>query len=103
MDEFQILVDIKEITIIKLNFNFNSNQIILECKKDEYMKDILKKYRSKIDQDTKDFYFFYNGDIINKELKLKDIYNSINDDEMKILVIDCNDDNNEEIFNNQNI
>ena len=81
---------------IKLTFNFNGDQVKLEFNKNEYMKDIIKKYALKIDKDTKDCFFLYNGDIINEELQLKDIYNSINDDEMKILVDEFRESNNED-------
>ena len=95
MEGFNIFKDIIEFETIKLIFNLDNDLVILECHKDEYMKDIIKRYTSKIDKDSKDCFFLYNGDIINEELKLSDVYNIIYDDEMNILVNEYKYDNNE--------
>ena len=58
---------------IILNFIFNEKEIKLQCNKNEYMKDIFKRYLKIIEKDIKDVYFLFNGNIINKELKLDEI------------------------------
>ena len=59
-------------TII-LNFIFNGEEIKIQCKKGEYMKEIFKKYVIKINKDIKELYFLFKGGKINEELKLEEI------------------------------
>ena len=74
---------------INLNFIYNANTINVQCKRNEYMKDIFKRYLIKINKDINDVYFICNGNKINGELKLEEINNK--DNEIKILVNDIND------------
>ena len=76
---------------IILNFIFNGEKLKMQCKKDDYMKDIFKKYSLKIGKDIKDIYFLFNGGQINEELKLKEI-NGI-DNNNAILVDEIRDKN----------
>ena len=76
---------------INLNFIYKSNSINIQCKRNEYMKDIFKRYLIKIKKDISDVYFMCNGNKINGELKLKEFNNK--DNEIKILVYNINDTN----------
>ena len=76
-----------------LDFIYQGNTIRIQGKRNEYMKDIIKRYTIKIDKDIKDVYFMSNGNKINEELKLEEINN--NENEIKILVNDINDNNTE--------
>jgi len=80
-----------------LDFIYNEDLIKIQCKRNEYIIDIFKKYLFKINKDINDIYFIYNGNKINAELKLEEINNK--DNEIKILVSDINDKNNEKIEN----
>jgi len=87
-------------TGVNLDFIYQGNTIKIQGKRNEYMKDIIKRYIVKIDKDIKDVYFICNGNKINEELKLEEINNKEN--EIKILVNDINDknaNNKEEILN----
>ena len=71
---------------IILDFVFNGKEIKMQCKKNEYMKDIFKRFMVKIDKNIKDIYFLYNGERINENLKLEEINSKI--DELKILAVE---------------
>jgi len=75
--------------MINLNFIYNEKAINIQCKREEYMKDIFKRYLKKINKDINDVFFIFNGNEINEELKLEEINNKNN--EIKILVNDIND------------
>ena len=67
-------------------FIFNGNKIKIQCSKEDKMKDICLKFVSKINININDIYFIYGGNIINLELKYKEIVNKIDNNEMTILV-----------------
>ena len=71
---------------INLNFIYKGNTINIQSKRDEYMKDIFKRYLIRINGDINDIFFIYNGNKINGELKLEEINNK--EEEIKILVYD---------------
>ena len=78
-------------TEVNLDFIYQGSTIRIQGKRNEYMKDIIKRYIVKIDKDIKDVYFICNGNKISTELKLEEINNK--DKEIKILVGDVNDKN----------
>ena len=67
-------------------FLFNGNEIKIQCSKEDKMKDICLKFVSKINMNINEIYFIYGGNIINLELKYKEVVNKIDNNEMKILV-----------------
>jgi len=67
-----------------LKFIYNGCEVTMQCKRDEYMKDIFKKYITKTDLNPEDIYFLYGGDIINEESKVQKFIKD--DNEIKILV-----------------
>ena len=79
---------------ITIGFIYNSQKTNIQCNKDDIMKNIFKKYLTKIGKSPQDIYF-YNGSKINDDIKLKDISN--NDKEIKILVYDDNSCSNDKI------
>ena len=62
-----------------LFFFYEGQNIKIQSKKDEYMKDIFKKFGTKIQSDIKDFFFLNSGKIINSDLKLQEINNKGNE------------------------
>ena len=80
-------------TEVNLDFIYQGNAIKIQRKRNEYMKDILKRYIVKIGKNIKDVYFICNGNKINEQLKLEEINNKEN--EIKILVNDVKDNNTE--------
>ena len=83
-----------------LNFIYQGSTIKIQSKRNEYMKDIFKRYANKISKDTNDIYFMSNGSKINEESKLEEINNS--DNVINILVNDINDKNNKNKEEKQN-
>ena len=77
---------------IILVFDYNQNIIKIQCKRNEYMKDIFGRYLIKINKSINDVFFLYNGKQIAEELKLEEINKEEN--EIKILVTDILDKNN---------
>ena len=70
---------------IKIIFIFEGKNEIIECKKEEYMIDIFKRYAKKIQVDLNNLFFLWNGNMINKEEKLANILKK-NENTMNIIV-----------------
>lgn len=81
-------------TEVNINFIYSGTEITIQCKKDEYMKDIFNKVKA--NKKSGDIYFLYNGSKINEEIKLEEVNNS--DNEIKILVYEY-DSNKKEVNN----
>ena len=60
---------------ITLNFIFEQIEIKIQCQKNEYMREIFKKFAIKIGKDINNLYFLANGNKVNEELKLEEIKN----------------------------
>ena len=76
--------------MFKVIFNHNGQEIEIQCNINEGIKEIFQKYETKTNIDK--VIYLYNGENINKELKVEEIINQ-NDkksNEMKVLVIDTN-------------
>ena len=85
---------------IILNFNYKGQEVKIQCKKNENMNDIFKRYTNKINKNINDIYFINNGNIIDKNnIKLEEINNK--DNIINILVYDINN-NNERINEKEN-
>ena len=57
----------------KIIFNFKGEEITLLCKKEEKMKDIIKRLGQKIQKNMNKIYLIYDGKIVNEELKVDEI------------------------------
>ena len=72
----------------KIIFSFNGIEVHIQCTLEDKIKDICKKYATKIDNNINSLLFLYGGNQMNMELKFKeqassiDIYNK----EMNVLV-----------------
>ena len=78
---------------IVINFIYQSDTIKIQCTRNEYMKDIFKRFLVKHQLDIKNVFYLYNGSIIKEELKLEQINNK--DKELNILVQDFDEDKKE--------
>ena len=69
-------------------FNFNGQNIKIQCKKEEKMKDICERYVFKIQKNLNTLLFIYDGSILKFELSFEEQANSIdrNIREMKVSV-----------------
>ena len=78
----------------EVEFNYKGNKTIIQCRKDEKMKDIFNKFLSKIQKlDINTIYFVYSGNAnINGDLSFEEVANE-NDkirNKMNIIVNDIN-------------
>ena len=69
---------------IIVNFVYNNIESKLNAKKEELMKNLFQNYALKINKDSKDLYFLYNGTKLDDNSKLEEINNS--QEEITILV-----------------
>ena len=85
--------------MLKVIFNYKGIETIIQCKIDEIMEEVIKKYKLKIEINNE--YYLYNGNKINNQNKLEDIINNEDkiNNKMNILVYDLNEKRN----NNNNI
>ena len=77
-------------------FDFCGNTMLILCNYEDEMKEIFKRYITKIGKDVNGLYFMYNGKKINnKNSKLEEIINDIdkNNNKMIILVQETNSNN----------
>ena len=75
----------------KIIFEYKGIKTAIQCLKEDKLKDICLKLKSKIEININDIYLLYNGNIINNmELKYNEIINKIDNDRniMNILIID---------------
>ena len=77
----------------------------IQCNIEDKMKDIINKFKNKIQNENKNLFFIYNGDKINEELKFKQIINNKDMKKISILVFNNkdneNDNNKKEIISNK--
>ena len=73
---------------IILNFNYKGQEVKIQCKKNENINDILKRYANKINENINNIYFINNGNILNNNINLEEINNK--DNKVNILVYDIN-------------
>ena len=73
---------------VKVIFTLEGRNVIIQCKKEDKMKDICNKYSIKIEKNINSLIFLYGGNQLNLELSYEEIINKIdkNNKEMRILV-----------------
>ena len=80
----------------KVIFLFEGKEVIIQCKKDDKMKDICQRYAKEIDRNINSLMFLYEGKRINFNLNFNEQVNIIDKEkkEMKILVYKNEDNKN---------
>jgi len=71
-------------TEVNLIFLYKGQNIEIQAKREQYMKDIFSSLHKKISKEVNNLFFLYNGQIINENLKLEQINNK--DNRIAILV-----------------
>ena len=88
--------------MVEVLFIYEGQQIIIQCNIEDKMKDIINKFKSKIQKEDNNLYYIYNGDKINEELKFNQIINNKEEKIINILVYDNkNNENDKEIISNE--
>ena len=69
-------------------FTFNGVETLIQCKIDEKMKDVFKRFSTKIQFDINSLFFLYNGDKIDENLTFNELANKLDkqNGKMNILV-----------------
>ena len=78
--------------MVNVIFLFNEEKAVMQCEKENKLKDICKNFVSKMGGNMNNLYFIYNGNPVNLELTYDEQVDSIdrNLNEMKILVHERN-------------
>ena len=76
----------------KVIFSYKGTETEIQCNINDKIKDIYKKYETKIGKDISKLYFIYNGNKINDNLNLKEIINE-EDKRRNIMNILVNENN----------
>ena len=81
----------------KVIYNFGGIDVVIQCSKDEKMKDICQRYANKIQKNLNSLIFLYGGKQLNFNLSFKEQANGLDKErnEMKVLVYK-NEDKNED-------
>ena len=51
------------------NFIYNGNQTLIQCKENDSLKEVFKKFKNKVNIENKEIIYLYNGNKINDENK----------------------------------
>ena len=82
--------------MIEVLFLYETQNIIIQCNTEDKLKDVAQKLKIKInEEDNDDLFYVYEGDKINEELTIKQIIKNKNINQIKILVFDSSDEENE--------
>ena len=73
-------------------FNFNGQNIKIQCKKEEKMKDICERYVFKIQKNLNTLLFIYDGSILKFELSFEEQANSMDKNNRKMNILVYNKD-----------
>lgn len=79
----------------KIIFNYQNHEISIQCNLDDQMKIIIQHFEQKLEVNHKDLLFYYNGNIINENLKLSQLINSIDKERGIMNVLVYNKDDNQ--------
>ena len=56
---------------IKIIFIFNGMKTIIQCNKNDKIRNILERYGKEVEIDKNKVYLIYNGNIVNEELSFE--------------------------------
>ena len=68
-------------------FTLDGCDLIIQCSKEDKMRDICQKYATKVNENLNSLLFLYGGSRINFELKFKEQANSLDNDNNKMSIL----------------
>ena len=68
-------------------FTLDGCDLIIQCSKEDKMRDICQKYATKVNENLNSLLFLYGGSRINFELRFKEQANSIDNDNNKMSIL----------------
>ena len=81
-------------------FKYKGSQATIQCDIKDQLREIIKKFITKVDTDPNNVYFLYEGDKVNEELTFQDLIKNSDKDsnKMTILVEEIEDDIQKEYY-----
>ena len=73
--------------MVDVDFNYNGINTIIQCTKNDNIRNICQKYCTKIQTDINKLLFIYSGQILNQELELKDLINQVDNQNLKMNIL----------------
>ena len=86
--------------MVEVIFNYEGTNKIIQCNKEDKMKDIIKRFLIKIEKNETDnnLLYLYDGNIINYDLTFIQQANELDKNRNKMnIIVKTNNDNNKEI------
>ena len=71
----------------EINFNYFGRDTLIQCKNEDKLEDICEQYCKKLHKKINELKFIYLGDILNIELKIKDVINKKDKENLKMNVL----------------
>ena len=88
--------------MVEIEFIYNDKKTSIQCQENEILKDIIKRYSTKIMKDVDKLFFLYNGFKINEEYSFNELANNFDKVNKKMIIL-VNDIVSEPIENNDNL
>ena len=87
---------------VKIIFTFNDIKTIIQCNKNEKIRNIMEIYQAKVQIDKNKIYLVYNGNKVNEELSFEEIANK-EDKKMNMMNIIIYEINNSKIIEEKRV
>ena len=88
--------------ILEVLFEYEGQKIIIQSNIEDKMKDIINKFKIKINEEDNNLYYIYNGDKINEELEEIKLNQIIKDkNEKKIIILVDSNNSDKDIISNE--
>ena len=71
----------------EVSFFYEGYETIIQCKKEDKLKDICQKFASKVNVNVDDIFFLHGGQFLNEDTNLNTQLNTIDKEENKISII----------------
>ena len=92
--------------MMNVNFLYEGKKILIQCTKNITMKEIFERFEIKVKAENDSLYYLYNGNQLNKDMKLEELIgkNDINKDiNINIIVNSIDDTNNKNLIKSKYI
>ena len=71
----------------EINFTYFGRETRIQCKNEDKLEDICEQYCRKLQKDINKLIFLYSGELLNLELKLKDVINKMDKENLKMNIL----------------
>ena len=70
-----------------IEFKYNGSNTVIQCNEKDKMKDIINRFKTKMQLEKEKFLYLYGGTQINEELTFEETINKDSKDEKKMLIL----------------